>query len=128
MQTDEAKSYKTLLVEHGKNGGPDILAQDIEYLKVLETTMAKGMSKEDTEKSLIAQFPNKGGKGMLGISMRNLFNGHLTASLLECRSQILFGSRKMRHAHRSTRAAQVRRVVVTSLSASKYEGVLKTQL
>ena len=76
MQTNEAENYKTLLVGHGKNGGPDILAQDIEYLKALEATLAKGMSKEETEKALIAQFPDKGGKGMLGISMRNLFNGH----------------------------------------------------
>ena len=76
MQTNEANNYKTLLVGHGKNGGPDILAQDIKYLKALETTMAKGMTKEETEKALVAQFPNKGGKGMLGISMRNLFNSH----------------------------------------------------
>ena len=76
MQTSDATKYKTLLVGHGKNGGPEILAQDIEYLKALETALAKGMSKDETEKSLIAQFPNKGGKGMLGISMRNLFNGH----------------------------------------------------
>jgi hypothetical protein len=76
LQANEAKTYKTLLVGHGKNGGPDILAQDIEYLKALEATMEKGLSKEETKKSMIAQFPKKGGRGMLGISMRNLFAGH----------------------------------------------------
>lgn len=76
LQANETKTYKTLLVGHGKNGGPDILAQDIEYLKALEATMEKGLTKQETEKSMIAQFPTKGGKGMLGISMRNLFSGH----------------------------------------------------
>lgn len=68
--------YKTLLVGHGKNGGPDILVQDIKYLDALEVTLSKGLSLEETTKSLIAQFPNKGGKSMLGISMNNLFKGH----------------------------------------------------
>jgi len=72
----EVEKYKTLLVGHGKNGGPDILVQDIEYLDALETTLAKDLSQENTQNSMIAQFPNKGGKQMLGISMRNLYSGH----------------------------------------------------
>lgn len=77
LYNNEAKTYKTLLVGHGKNGGPSIIAQDIKYLDALEATMAKGLSKEETTKSMIAQFPNKkGAKGFLGISMRNLFKGH----------------------------------------------------
>ena len=75
---NEAKAdYKTLLVGHGKNGGPDILVQDIKYLDALAATLAKGMTMEETTKSLIAQFPGKaGGKSFLGISMKNLFKGH----------------------------------------------------
>ena len=73
---NEASTYKTLLVGHGKNGGPDILAQDIVYLDALEATMAKNLSKEDTQKAMISQFPEKGGKNMLGISINNLFSGH----------------------------------------------------
>ncbi len=76
MLTNDASTYKTLLVGHGPNGGPDILVQDIDYLKALEATLEKGLTKEETEKSMIAQFPDKSGKGMLGISMRNLFAGH----------------------------------------------------
>ena len=74
---NEAKTYKTLLVGHGANGGPSILVQDIKYLDALEKTLALGLSKEETTKSLIAQFPDKkGAKSFLGISMRNLFKGH----------------------------------------------------
>ena len=76
FKASEAKTYKTLLVGHGKNGGPSILDQDIEYLDALEATLKKGLSKEETTKEMIAKFPEKGGKGMLGISMRNLFQGH----------------------------------------------------
>ena len=73
---NDAKQYKTLLVGHGKNGGPSILSQDIKYLDALESLLSKGLSQQETQKHLIAMFPKKGGKGMLKISMRNLFGGH----------------------------------------------------
>jgi glyoxylase-like metal-dependent hydrolase (beta-lactamase superfamily II) len=74
---NETKTYKTLLVGHGKNGGPSILSQDVAYLDALASTLEKGLSMEETTKSLIAQFPGKkGSKSFLGISMRNLFKGH----------------------------------------------------
>ncbi len=76
FSNNEANQYKTLLVGHGKNGGPDILAQDIEYLDALEATLEKDLGMENTQEALIAQFPEKRGKGMLGISMRNLFSKH----------------------------------------------------
>jgi hypothetical protein len=74
LSDNEAKTYMTLLVGHGQNGGPSILGQDIEYLDALETTLEKGMEQEATTQSMIEQFPGKSGKTMLGISMRNLFN------------------------------------------------------
>ena len=76
FQANEAKFYKTFLVGHGKNGGPEILTQDIEYLKTLEVIMGKGLSQEETTKMLIETFPHKDGRKMLAISMRNLFNAH----------------------------------------------------
>lgn len=77
LSDNEAKTYMTLLVGHGQNGGPSILAQDITYLDALEATMEKGMDHDATTQSMIDQFPDKkGAKGFLGISMRNLFNGH----------------------------------------------------
>ena len=76
FRDNEAKTYKTLLVGHGKNGGPSILDQDIKYLDALEALMEKGLSQQKTSEQLIKMFPEKGGKGMLNISMRNLFHGH----------------------------------------------------
>jgi len=77
LSNNEVKTYNTLLVGHGKNGGPSILAQDIEYLDALESTLQKGLNMKETTKSLISQFPDKkGAKSFLGISMRNLFKGH----------------------------------------------------
>lgn len=77
FQKSDAKNYPTILVGHGKNSDPSVFQQDIDYLRFLEKTLAKGLSKEETQKIMIAQYPNKGGKGMLGISMRNLFSeGH----------------------------------------------------
>ena len=76
LLSKEAKRYKTLLTGHGKNGGPAILAQDIEYLDALEAVLAKGLGKEEATKEMIAKFPKMRGKGLLAISMRNLFNGH----------------------------------------------------
>lgn len=77
FQQSEAKDYPIILVGHGENSDPSVFQQNIDYLKALEKTLAKGLSKEETEKAMIEQFPNKGGKGMLGISMHNLFSeGH----------------------------------------------------
>ena len=76
LSDSETRAYQTLLVGHGKNGGPDILTQDIAYLDALEMTLEKGMNQEDTTNAMIAQFPGKGGKSFLGISMGNLFRGH----------------------------------------------------
>ena len=73
---NEAKEYSTIMVGHGKASDPSIFQQNIEYLKALDATMSKGLTQEETTASLIKQFPNKGGKGMLGISMRNMFNPH----------------------------------------------------
>lgn len=72
----ETKNYPIILVGHGKNTDPSIFQQNIDYLTALEATLAKGLSKEETEKAMVEQFPNKTGKGLLGISMRNLFSDH----------------------------------------------------
>lgn len=72
----DSKDYPIILVGHGQNTDPSIFQQDIDYLKALEATLAKGLTKEETEKAMIEQFPNKTGKGLLGISMRNLFSDH----------------------------------------------------
>jgi len=77
LSDNEAKTYMTLLVGHGQNGGPSILSQDITYLDALEATMEKGMDIDATTQSLIEQFPDKkGAKGLLNISMHNMFKGH----------------------------------------------------
>ena len=73
---NEANDYSTIMVGHGKNTDPSVFQQDIEYLEALEATMAKGLSQEETMASLIEQFPDKGGQGLLGISMKNMFNPH----------------------------------------------------
>lgn len=73
---NEAKQYKTILVGHGKNSDPSVFEQDIEYLKSLESTLKQGLSQEETQKAMIEKHPKHGGKGLLGISMRNLFNAH----------------------------------------------------
>ncbi len=73
FQKSEAKDFPHVLVGHGKNTDPGVFQQDIDYLEALEGTLAKGLSKEETQAALIEMFPRKGGKGMLGISMRNLF-------------------------------------------------------
>lgn len=72
----KAAPYQTLLVGHGQNGGPDILDQDIAYLDALQVLLDQGLGKEATRKALLAKFPEKGGKGMLRISMNNLFRAH----------------------------------------------------
>lgn len=73
---NEAKHYKTILVGHGKNSDSSIFQQNIEYLNTLELTLKEGLSQEETQKAMIEKYPKRGGKGMLGISMRNLFNAH----------------------------------------------------
>lgn len=73
---NEANDYQTIMVGHGKNSGPQVFQQGIEYLKALQVTLEKGMNQEQTQAAMIEQFPDKGGKQMLGISMRNLFNPH----------------------------------------------------
>lgn len=72
----EAEHYKTILVGHGKNTDTSVFQQDIEYLDVLESTLKKGLSQEETQKAMIAKYPKRGGKGLLTISMKNLFKGH----------------------------------------------------
>ncbi|MGF1761625.1 MBL fold metallo-hydrolase [Photobacterium sagamiensis] len=76
FSVDEAMYYKTLLVGHGENGDPSILKQDIEYLDELENILSNKLSLEETKKYLLKKFPNKGGKGMLEMSMKNLYSGH----------------------------------------------------
>ncbi|MBT3203174.1 MAG: MBL fold metallo-hydrolase [Gammaproteobacteria bacterium] len=76
FSANEAKHYKTILVGHGKNSDPAVFTQDIKYLNALEATLAKGLTQQQTQQEMIKQFPEKGGKGMLAISMRNLFNPH----------------------------------------------------
>jgi hypothetical protein len=76
FKAKEAKHYNTILVGHGKNTDSSVFQQDIDYLKTLDATLDKGLSQEETQKLLMAQYPEKGGKGLLGISMKNLFRGH----------------------------------------------------
>ncbi len=76
FNNDEAKHYKTILVGHGKNSDPSIFQQDIDYLNTLESTLEKGLTQEETQKAMVASYPKHGGKGLLGISMKNLFKGH----------------------------------------------------
>ena len=77
FQAKEAKTYKTILVGHGKNTTPEVFQQDIDYLMALEDVMKKNLSKEETQKAILAKFPEKKGKGLLGISLRNMFSsGH----------------------------------------------------
>ena len=58
-----------------RDGGIDILEQDITYLDSLEEVMELGLTQEETTAEMIRRFPDKGGEVMLGISMRNLFRG-----------------------------------------------------
>jgi len=76
FSANEAKHYKTILVGHGKRSDPTVFTQGIEYLTALENTLAKGLSQQQTKQELIKLFPEKGGKGMLAISMKNLFHAH----------------------------------------------------
>lgn len=72
-----SKVYPHVLTGHGDNGGPELYQQNIDYLNSLEMVMKLNLSQEVTTAKLIAQYPNRGGKGMLKISMRNMFSkGH----------------------------------------------------
>jgi len=73
---DEAMYYKTLLVGHGKNGGPSILTQGIAYLDELENVLSKNLPKAEAKKILLEKFPQKGGKRFLDISLKNLYSNH----------------------------------------------------
>lgn len=77
LKDKESKAYPHVLTGHGKNGGPELYQQNIDYLTDLENVMKENLSKEETTKKMIALYPERGGKGMLQISMRNLFSkGH----------------------------------------------------
>ena len=70
---NEVQNYNTILVGHGKNTTPEVFQEDIEYLEELEKILASGATKEETKKKLIQRFPDKGGKGFINITTRNLF-------------------------------------------------------
>ena len=77
LRDNESKDkYKTLLVGHGNNGGPEILDEDIEYLKTLEAVLAQGLTQAETKQAMFKKYPNKGGKNFIDISLRNLFSKH----------------------------------------------------
>lgn len=73
---EDADEYYHFFVGHGKNGGVEILGQNIVYLNTLEAVLEEGLSKEETKAKMLAAFPDMEGKGLLDISLRNLFAGH----------------------------------------------------
>ena len=77
FQKTLANDYPYVMTGHGKNGGVDLFQQNIDYLTTLDNVLKMGLNKEETTQKMIEHFPNYGGKGMLNISMRNLFSkGH----------------------------------------------------
>lgn len=72
----QSDANTVVLTGHGKSASTDLFAQNIAYLQKLDTLLAEGKSKDEVRTALLTAYPDFGGKGMLEISLRNLFQGH----------------------------------------------------
>jgi glyoxylase-like metal-dependent hydrolase (beta-lactamase superfamily II) len=61
------KTYKIILAGHGKEGGIDLLKENLNYLTFINETIIKSKNKEEFKAAIIKKYPEYGGEQLVDI-------------------------------------------------------------